>query len=228
MNESRTDFFSDEPLPTLPAKKVKIGSVWPSRFQLDDLNLDTMYTVNSLVRHLPARGELVGMEWEMGHPCAKIVNTLAGGRPASDGLAGGSDAMGGEGFETKETIWFALDRRQIVKIIRTETRNELATSATGYGTNPGGVPGVPPGVPTPGRPPGGGKADGDEALPPPPISSLQKGRGGGMAFPGAGGGQLGGRGVPGMGGRPGGNMGGAPASTSFVRVTREFTFVLEQ
>ena len=242
--EARTDLFEDEPLPTLPAKKVKLGSSWPARFQLGLGNLDNMYTRSSQVRHIPARGEFVGVEWEMGHPCARIVNTIAVGTglPAKDGpgdsaASGGNQAkgaLGGEGVELKETIWFALDRRQIVKIVRTITRNEQLTTASGFGTNPGGPPGGmgpggrggPPGPPAgaPGLGGGGGaSAGGDDVLPPPPGAELQKGgRGGPMGVGGPGGQGIGGFGRQGSGGQ------GAPASTQFIRVTREYTFILEQ
>lgn len=239
--EARLDLFADEPLPTLPAKKVKIGSSWPSRFQFGELDLDNMYTKNTAVVHIPARGEFVGVEWEMGHPCAKIVNTIAVGTgipqkdsPMGDPGATGDAAknpLGGRGIELKETIWFALDRRQIVKIVRTLTQNEQLTTQPGFGNMPGGPPpgmGGPGPGPGPGGRPGavGGAGGGDDVLPPPPTAELQKGRGGGFA-PMAGG--PGGQGVGGFGRGPGNQGGmGAPASTQFIRVTREYTFILEQ
>jgi len=243
--EARLDLFADDPLPTLPAKRIKIGSSWPARFQMGLDNLDNMYTRNSEVVHIPARGEFVGVEWEMGHPCAKIVNTIAVGTkipetgPGLDGPAGQDPAakpLGGRSIELKETIWFALDRRQIVKIVRTRTMDEQVTTPQGGGNNPGGPPpgmGGPPGSgpgPSQGVPRGGGAGagGGDDILPPPPAAELQKGKGGGMGIPPMGGGP-GGQGRPGFGGRPGSGGGfGAPASTQFVRVTVEITFVLEQ
>ncbi|MHB8637458.1 MAG: hypothetical protein ACYC96_13400 [Fimbriimonadaceae bacterium] len=236
--EARTDLFADEPLPTLPAKRVKIGSSWPGRFQFGSINIDKLYTADSEVVHIPARGEFVDVEWEMGHPCAKIVNTIAVGEPGSRKPAvtldpsknASMNAFGGPGVELKETIWFALDRRQIVKIVRTVTQNEELASTTGYGTNPGGPPGAGAGMGPRmgGAASGGGAGAGAEVLPPPPNSELQKGRGAGMQLGGPMGSKLGGQGVPGFG-RPGMGMGaGATPSTQFVRVTREYTFVLEQ
>lgn len=245
----QTDLFADFPLPSLPAKRIKLGGPgWASRFQFGAIDLDNAFTSDTEVVRLPARGELVGLEWEMGHPCAKIVNTIAVGDAAVkkaeekvDQTRNAAMVGIGEGVELKETVWFALDRRQIVKIVRTITSNEVTSTPNGTSGAPGmpGMPGVPgrPGMPGsigfPGNRGGGGEQGTSDILPPPATDYQFPPKGGkGMqpGMPGVPGGFQGPGsqfGRPGFG-RQGTGMTGAPASTSFTRVTREFTFVLEQ
>jgi len=71
--------FAAFPLPTLPTKAVRPGDSWQSRFQNGALNLENWTDMKSVVKKLPARGEFVDVEWERGHPCAKIRNVIEEG-----------------------------------------------------------------------------------------------------------------------------------------------------
>ena len=232
-----SDLFANYPLPTLPFKKVKVGSTWGSRFQFDATDMDNLHTANTEVIHIPARGELVGLEWEKGHPCAKMVNTIAVGAKPLDGTDAAKARFTGEGLELKETIWFALDRRQIVKIVRTFSQNVQVTTQNNVGQQfgPPGAPGRPGGPQMGGAGSGPGGARGSDDFLPPPPSDLQIGAGGGRKGQGPPPGVPGVPGSSGMGGQGRGGFGrqggmgvGAPASTQFIRQTIEETFVLEE
>jgi hypothetical protein len=244
-----TDLLVVRPLPTLPTRRVKVGDSWSARFQDGNLDLSKVHEVNSLVNHYIARGEFKDVEWEMGHPCARIVDSIEVAQPSleSQKLKKEGREFTGNKVQLEETVWFALDRGQVVKIIRTQTvEGQVAYQSNfggaGGGTSaPGGAGprgarggGLPPGVPGGNRFGGGAdKSFGPNGLQS-SIGDFQKGRfgqGGGAAFgPGGPGGPggfgAGARGGFGQRGRAGGGV--APASTAFVRTTVQETFVLEQ
>ena len=56
------------PLPTLPEKAVRPGDSWQTRFQDGKINMEKLYAQTSVVQGTLARGEFVGVEWEMGPP----------------------------------------------------------------------------------------------------------------------------------------------------------------
>jgi hypothetical protein len=210
---SRTDLYAAFPLPTLPDKAVRPGDSWQSRFQRGRLDLDRLHTLTSIVQRIPARGEFLGTEWEMGHPCAVIKNTIQAGsiedapgsltnRPSA-AAAGNNQPIEDERISVEETIWFALDTRQVIKVVRdtkVDRKVDVAPmSGAGVGA-PGGAAGA-----------GGGPSLSGS-------SSMGGGRGGAQGGSDRGmfdGGRIGGpMGMffqappPGMGGRPGGP--GAP------------------
>ncbi len=108
--------FAIYPLPTLPNKRVKPGDIWQSRFQLPIPELAALGNSDSLVFSVPARAEFVGVEWQSGHPCAKIKHTFAmGGAPGM--TANFSENL----VALEETVWFALDKGTVVRVVRSET-----------------------------------------------------------------------------------------------------------
>lgn len=246
---SNLDLVGSFPLPWLPTKAVRPGDAWQSRFQEGVVDLNRRFDLTSVVRTFPARGEFVDVEWESGHPCAKITNTIAA---ATRSLEDKKLAKTGAGFANdakvseSETIWFALDTHKIIKIIRDETIEMKGTNSSfgfGGGTSGAGAPGAPGyGGPSmgrgpmgpmgPGGHPGGGKGDDDIVLP----INQRRPSGGGMrpggmrpgGYPGGPGGYPGGPG--GYPGGPGFNRGGAPGAPeqqSFVRVRIQRIFTLE-
>lgn len=168
---TRTDLFADFPLPTLPQKNVKPGDAWMGRFQWGRLDLDQVYEQPSVVENFPARGQFVGVEWEMGFPCAKLQHTIQAGTKSIEGIK--LAEMGRDFTDEKvamtETIWFALDTGKIVKIIRDITidrKVEQAAAGPGggaMGAPAGGGKGGPMGTAGTGGPdlPGGGKGSGE-------------------------------------------------------------------
>ena len=205
---STTNLYAAFPLPVLPTKAVKPGDSWQVPFQQGALNLADIHNTKSVVDKQTARGEFVGVEWEMGHPCAKIVNSIAAGSEALTGKKAAkkkdeSEAPTSNGITAsisdgkvslQETIYFALDTRQIIKIIRDTTIEGKQDNAGGFG-GPGGAPGGPPGANSgsrggPSGPAGrGGRADDGLTGPAgpglaPATGSFQRGRGGPQGAPG--------------------------------------------
>lgn len=221
--------FAAFPLPTLPTKLVRPGDSWQSRFQRGALDMSNLYETNSVVARYPARGEFVRVEWEKDHPCAVIRNVIETGTQSKD--AKKLDAAEGTGSDkvgTVETIWFAMDTRKILKIVRDTTIDRKVETGGGMmggmggPSGPGGRggrPGVPgsPGGPS-GRPTMGAE---DKFI-----------QGGG--FPTRGGGspqRPGGAGMPSGfgGGVQGGGAAGGGMSTSptIMRIRILQTFTLE-
>jgi hypothetical protein len=116
------EFYANWPLPTLPSNRVKPGDVWPTRFQVGKRSIGSQTGVNSVVNAYPARGEFRALEWEMGHPCAKIVNSITfGGKPQPGG--GNSPRV-----SLEETVWYAIDKQQVIKIVRDQTFDQTGLS----------------------------------------------------------------------------------------------------
>jgi hypothetical protein len=234
-----TDLWADFPLPTLPVKPVRPGDTWQSRFQQAHLDLNRLWTQTSLVQNFPAAGEFVDVEWEGGHPCAKLKNTIEASELSQEDkklLAQGAE-FAGDKVKEDETIWFALDTHKVLKILRDEVLETKTQAATGgFGPNSGmGGPGMGPGrgmmpgsggpgMPGPGGFGGGNKGGGDWTY---GLGQLRRG-----GFPGGGG--PAGFGPPGYGGMRGGpnsapGAGGAGAATQseYVRLHIQQIFTLE-
>jgi hypothetical protein len=224
-----TNLWAAFPLPSLPEKAVRPGDSWPTKFQNGKIDLGKLYGQTSVIKTVgPARGEFVGVEWEMGHPCAKIRNTISEAQMSDEDkkLVKSGAAMAGEKLKLDETVWFALDTRQVLKVIRdttVETKQEGMGAGSPFGG--GGVPGGPSGAPGmpggPGMPPGGknrpgGRGVGNTAPATGGITiNVQRPGAGGRpgGFPGAPGGYPGGPGRP--GGYPGGPGGGYPGQGGY-------------
>lgn len=220
---SRTDLFAVFPLPTLPARRVRPGDAWQTRFLLGDLDLENLLEIESLTERIPARGELIGVEWEGGFPCAKIRHTITEGtRPPrrfagqagqGAGLPGGQPAggaddrtqgMGGERVQLEETVWFALDTGRVVRVERDltiDTRIETQVPQGFGGTGGGGMFGGPAGM-------GGGVPGAPGGVMPPGLPGAP----GGMMPPG----------------RPGGRGAGAPGTSRSVTAVPPSATLLRQ
>jgi hypothetical protein len=236
---SRFALYASFPLPTLPSKGVKPGDTWGANFQLGAIDLQNLHTQKSVVEVVPARGELIAVEWEMGHPCAKIKNTIAEGSSAKRYQDGGKGAAGGvtgdqisdRKVSLEETIWFALDTGVVVKYFRDIT----IEGKTNFGFTSGGTGGAPTGGPSAagagnsggGKNGGGGRAPGDFRTSSKQSGGAPQGSGGrgqrGPSGPGAAGTGTGGN--PGQFAGPGGQQGGQAA---FVRTRLQYLFVLEK
>ncbi len=239
---SYTDLLAAFPLPTLPSKAVHVGDSWQSQFQEGSIDLTNLHEVDSVVDPFPARGEFVDTEWEGGHPCAKIKHSIEAGTSTKEGkkLKAAGASISDDKISLEETIWFAMDTHQVLRVDRDMTIDRKVQSTDLGGGNPmggppAGVGGPPPGV---GAPVGGGGKGEDFIGPKVPNNLDQFGRGrpGGRPQGGPPPG-FGGRGGPppgfggsgaGAGGFQGG-MGGAPAAqkSTFVRIRLLQTFTLE-
>ncbi|RYD64762.1 MAG: hypothetical protein EOP84_32455, partial [Verrucomicrobiaceae bacterium] len=232
-------------------KSVRPGDSWQTRFQNGKIDLEKLYSQTNVTSSFgPARGEFVGVEWEMGHPCAKIKNTISEGQMTKKDqeLLKKNANFAGDKLKLDETVWFALDTRQVLKIVRDTTLETKVENAGGMGGSGMGGPGAPggrgPGGPggagRPGSPAGrggpGGRGGADSTgLPLPPTGIMQgpPGYPGGSSsggYPGQGrpGGYPGqGGGYPGQGGR-GGVPGGGEMESQYMRIRIQRIFVLEQ
>ncbi|MBS1716630.1 MAG: hypothetical protein JSS72_02730 [Armatimonadetes bacterium] len=113
---STTNLYLNIPLPTLPQNPVHPGSNWPSNFQVPNVDLNIATELKSLVKPVSARGEFVRLEWEQGHPCAVLRNSIAEGSTTAH-------------QQMSEDIWFALDMRQIFRWKRTIEITETGAPA---------------------------------------------------------------------------------------------------
>ncbi|MBI3721771.1 MAG: hypothetical protein HY248_04385, partial [Fimbriimonas ginsengisoli] len=216
---SLRDVWAIFPLPTLPYRAVPPGDIWQTQFQEPSIDLARFHEQQSLFKVIPARGEFVGIEWEMGHPCAKVHQSMAVGNVV----------RGDQSEVIDETYWFALDKSVIIKFVRTETSTRRIGAAAAGG---GDIPVPATNAPTPARPAapagGGGRGGGGRG-----------GRGGGFDAPITPPGffQLGGYGSGESPQRPqvvvqpptaGATTGGFSASTNvqFERIVFEQTFIL--
>jgi hypothetical protein len=224
--------YADFPLPTLPEKAVRPGDSWASRFQEASIDPAKQFEQDHLVRHFPARGEFVGVEWERGHPCAKIRNVIAVAEMSDDDkkLLEKGAGFGGDKVQVDETIWFAMDTHKVLKVIRDMTLETKTQAMGGAGGAPGaaggypGTGGYPSGKPrlTPsGGGGGGGAGDWTNNL-------NQRGRPGMPGRPGGGAGQYG---PPGgyPGGMGGSGRSGGPGATEgqYIRLRIQMIFTLE-
>jgi hypothetical protein len=240
--------FADLPLPSLPARNVRPGDSWRSRFQegTEDL-LNRIGKSDSLVETYPARGEFIGVEWEMGHPCAVIKNTIAASESSAEAKALQAKTPGIQPRKIKEeeTIWFSLDTRLMLKLernieIETTGSNAAYGFTSGGGSSAGGPQGggggFGGGFPGAGRrgPAGGGGGGlgggqdgggGDDFHAPMAIGQRRPGGfgGGGRGPAGGGGGQM----PPGFGNTFPGQAPGTNGN-AIVRLVVTETRVLEQ
>ncbi len=223
------------PLPTLPEKSVRPGDSWQSRFQNGALDLEKKDELTRLTTKFPARGEFVGVEWEMGHPCAKIKNTIAQGTKSLEGkqLQARGSAFADDKVELTETIWFALDTKIIVKSVRDLTLDRKIESQGGGPGGLGGPSGGPgpagggrggrPGLGAPGGAGGGVPGEDKQRSGPPGRGGPAGGPQGPGGFGGPGGPQ--GPGGFGQGGRSGGQ--GTP-QVQYLRIRQQAIFTLEK
>lgn len=248
----RTDLFAVFPLPVFnTAPRKPGGTPWESQFQVPDLDLEHADTLTNLTTRggIPARGEFVGVEWEGGHPCAHLRNTLATKAPNMPGLPENSRIL--RATKMEEDIFFALDLGAVTKMTREYTIDAKQTvqvaSRGGTGGAGGGVNNTPRGPmgagSTGGSNGGAGSARGDIHRGENKNDLKTQGRNpgggrqGGPPTPGPGGigGQGGGipRGPMGAGtqGQAGtGQFGGASGQTTtrIVRISIQLSFTLEK
>lgn len=236
---NRLGLYASFPLPTLPSKGVRPGDSWQTSFQNGTLDLDNKFGTKSVVERITARGELLGVEWEMGHPCAKIRNSITVGTP---GMTGGKGSAGiaDSKVSLEETVWFALDTGVVIKFfqdITTEGKVSFGVASGGPSGAPSGVGGGGAPMGAPGRggtsAPGGRGADDFSHKARPQGATPQGGaprggpQGGGapQGAPGRGGSAP--QGAPGRGGTPGG-FGNTGNQTAFIKRRMQYLFILEK
>jgi hypothetical protein len=226
---ARFGLFASFPLPTLPSQPQKPGGTWQANFQLGALDLQNMHTQKSVVDTVLARGDFVGVEWEMGHPCARLKNSIAQGTSIGKMKDGaGTDKISDRKVSVDQTIWFALDTGTVVK---------FNLDITYEGKGDFGIQGASGGGAQQGAPANGGNNGGDTGR-----GGKSGGKGGGSIDPGdftikdrfqgpprAAGNNNGGTQGSRAGSGPGGSGGSGGGSVqAFVRIRRQYLFVLEK
>lgn len=153
-----------EALPSLPTNAVHVGDVWQSRYQMDAMQLNRIHDLTSLVSPLPVRSEFVGVEWEMGHPCAKVHQSITAGERGSQGRGD----FASDRVSIDQTYWYALDKKMVIKFTVKATIDRLSSGpAANGGTGSGGGAPVSGGVTARTGAPslrGGGKGGGGFAI----------------------------------------------------------------
>lgn len=243
-----TSLYAAFPLPTLPQKSIRPGDTWQTSFLEGELDLSKYPNIDSITTKLPAVGSFIGVEWERGHPCAKIKKEIevedvdrvdpTQTDTSAQTSASENNKIAKDKISMVETIWFALDSKKVLKIVRDTTIDRKGTVTTGgFPGMPGmggsgGRPGGGPSPSGPGRPGGNGPgAPGMFNIPidTTPSSALGLNQSG-PQIPG-GRGPQGPGGRPGQGGFPGGpgGMGGQQQQSiaTFIRVRMLQTFTLE-
>jgi hypothetical protein len=232
----RTDLFVPYPLPTLPKNRVRPGEPFTNAVvQLGDLDLNRIADTKSIVTPIErVRGDVVGIEWQNGHPCVRLRHSLAVNDPRA-ASAGQGRVRNAQSIE--EDIWFALDLGTVIKMVRTYTIDARIAAPTG-----GGAAGAGGGRAAGGNTPtasgaGAGSAGGGQGA---VANWFLPGLGGkffkqfGGDAPIAGGAGRGGQGgAPtssgaGAGGAAGGRTGGGGGATRIVRMMIEQVFELEK
>ena len=221
----RFALYAAFPLPVLPSKSIRVGDSWRTNFQQGALDMAKLHTTNTVVEKMvdQARGEFVGVEWEMGRRCAVIKNTISQGTPTLSKKEGAAtEGISDRKVSVTETIWFDIDNGIIVKFYQDTTIEGKAN----FGLIGGGASGNGPSAP--GAAGGRGKGPDDFSITDP---FRQRGGKGGPPPAGmSGGGQKGGPQGAGMAGPAGmgGAQGGGQDVSGFVRTRFQRLFVLQK
>lgn len=220
--------FGVWPLPVLPEKPVKPGSIWSAAYVMPATpKTEDLWSLNKVTQTFPAKGEFVSAEWEMGHPCAKIRHSISQGTKSLEGiqLEKAGRAFADDKLSLEENIWFALDTKTIIKRVRTiQIDQKVKVESQGQGVG-GGQNSNTPTMGTPGkgglRPPGDG-GDGERLTYP--------NRQGGATM-----GPVGKKGAPqnqpggiGAGQRGTNRSNGGGSRAQYIRQRYQQTFILEQ
>jgi uncharacterized membrane protein YgcG len=139
----RTDLYGIFPLPVFSALPQRPGSSWSTSFQIGDVELEKAAELTQITTKdiIPARGELVSVEWERGHPCVRIRHTLEQRQLNQNALASQSRVV--QASKIEENIYFALDLGTVIYMTRDYTidvRQNVQTASGGSGGSGGSGP----------------------------------------------------------------------------------------
>lgn len=236
--------YGADPLPVLPQKAVAPGSNWNAVFEFPIIQAgQPISDIDQVTAPFDMRGDFIDAEWEMGHPCAKIRNSIAAGSTsiAEKQLQKQGMSFSGDKIALDETIYFALDTHKIVKIIRSITldRKMEVQDNGAMGNNMGSGPSGPGGGSGPrmaGAAGAGGGGGGKSSTANQTLPNRQ-GKNGQFGGPPAGSVPHGPPGSAGQGPGPGSFGGGSRGQrsggtvsprTQYLRIRHEETMILEQ
>lgn len=142
-SQERVNLYANFPLPSLPDTPRKPGDRWETRFLMPrHVDLENRATNDSIATSIPARGEFLDVEYEQGHPCARLRNSISEGTKTPEGMKltqQGRD-FSDDKIALTETIWYALDTKKVIKIVRDITI-DTKEQAQGLGIGSGGAGG---------------------------------------------------------------------------------------
>lgn len=181
----------------LPLERQKVGDKWATTISMPGDFADSSgyksITTLKLEKH-PVTGQLVGFEWEQGHPCVHIRYEFKVGKSGSDTIKYSGSVVNNAQYAYVQDFWFATDLGTIAR--RDETIEIEGSSTVDSGSAPDNSGGGGGGKMGGGG--GAGAALGPAAAPPP------------------GGGGQGGAGM----GPGGGSGGGLPEGKIRVRIRK--------
>ncbi len=245
---SLLDLYALQPLPLLPADKVKPGDRWEAGINLSSGGLERIWQTGKSLSPTRASATFESVEWELGKKCAKISYEITLGersRETGNLTVLGREFRNDQRNKLMQVIWLSIDEGRIVKsefTLEADVRVTLGGGGGGGNQGGGGAAagggGMASGAPTPlgggggagNRGGGGNRGPEDGGLTLNQSNSGTEVVGGPNNSPGGGGagsrGGAGGRGQPGGGG--GGNAGGGNRGAAyfvrqklFVRMTLE-------
>lgn len=141
------DYYPILPLPVLPTKPVKVGDVWQATQLFANVGEDKPYEANKLTIAIPARGELEGVTWFKGMPCAVVKTVIALGANDLKNMKNLNQIKGdASNVKLEGRIWFALDRGAVARMEVELSQESLvdagaAPSAGGGSGGGGSLPG---------------------------------------------------------------------------------------
>lgn len=166
------EYYPILPLPVLPTKPVKVGDVWQATQLFANVE-DRAFESNKLTIAIPARGELEGVTWFKGMPCAIVHTVIALGANDLKNMKNLNQIKGdASNVKLEGRIWFALDRGAVARMEVELSQESLvdagAAPSAGGGSggggntpgNKGGRTGVVGGEPGPGISGAGGPGSG--------------------------------------------------------------------
>lgn len=130
-------------LPILPTERLTVGDSWQAAIDLMDSSIMDVRQSGRAATRIPARGTFVAVEWEKGHPCAKLryeLEQAVGGRSTRELELAGREFRDNDKLRIEETAWISLRSGKLIRldmIIEADTK-VANPNAGGGGGNVGG------------------------------------------------------------------------------------------
>jgi len=136
------DYYPILPLPVLPTKPVKPGDVWQATQLFANIKEDKPFEEEKFTMAVPARGELEGVTWFKGMPCAIVKTVISLGQADLKNMKNLNQIKGdASNVKLEGRIWFALDRGAVARM-EVELSQETLVDA-GAAPSAGGGSGGP-------------------------------------------------------------------------------------
>lgn len=125
------------PLPILPEQPQRIGDSWTGSIAIPAASLERVEKEGKANELMKARGVLEGVEWELGHPCAKIRYTVEAAErlPDSETLhIAGREFRANERLRWQQVFWLDIEQGFIVRTdisFTADVKVDVPTTAQG-------------------------------------------------------------------------------------------------